>query len=127
MAELIVLTPEQLAERDQPRARGRSGRRRSEARTRIIQTYKASLQAAEPGFGGEVLLEEGEEKREVRLNLQAAAEELGIALDFRPVKDATRLQFRVITPEARAARPRRGGRPRNQPPAESEQPTADTP
>ncbi len=126
MAELIVLTPEQLAERDQPRGRGRGGRQRREARTRIIDAYKASLQVAEPGYGGDVLLEEGDEKRVVRLNLKAAAEELGLALDFRPVRDPSRLHFRVITLDERAARARRGGRPRKQEPAAPQQPAVET-
>ncbi len=127
MAELIILTPEQLAERDQPRGRGRSGRRRSEARTRIIESYKASLQGAEPGHGGDVLLEEGDEKRVVRQNLLAAANDLGLALAFRPVRDPNRLQFRVVTPEERAARPRHGGRPGRQESTAPEQPAEETP
>ena len=34
------------------------------------------------------------------------------ALEFRPIKDKTRIHFRVITPEEKAAKPKRGGRPR---------------
>ena len=56
-------------------------------------------------------------KRLVRQNLKAAAEELGITLDFRPIKDKSRMHVRVITPEEKAAKPPRGGRPRK---AESE-------
>ena len=51
-------------------------------------------------------------KRLVRQNLKAAAEELGITLDFRPIKDKSRMHVRVITPEEKAAQPPRGGRPR---------------
>jgi hypothetical protein len=86
------------------------GRRRSPERTRIIEEYKAALQQAHPGYGGDVLLAEGEDKRMVRHNLKAAADELGHILDFRPIKDKARIHFRVITPEERAARPKRGGR-----------------
>ncbi len=113
MAEIIILTPEQLAERAQkPRGQGRVGRRRSPERTRIIEEYKAVLQQAQPGYGGDVLLAAGDDKRLVRQNLKAAAEELNQVLDFRPIRDPMRIHFRVITPEERAAHPKPGGRPR---------------
>ncbi len=112
MAELVLLTPEQVAERTQPKGPGRMGRRRSPERTRIIEAYKAALQDAQPGYGADVHLEEGDDKRTVRQNLKAAAEELNVALDFRPIRDPNRIHFRVITPEEQAARPKRGGRPR---------------
>ena len=119
MAEIVLLTPEQLAERaHKPNGRGRIGRRRSPERTRIIEAYKAVLQQAQPGYGGDVLLPEGEDKRVVRQNLQAAAAELNLALDFRPIKDKRRIHFRVITPEERAGRSKRGGRPRKTQPAQ---------
>jgi hypothetical protein len=91
---------------------GRSGRQRSEARTRIIEEYQAILQAAPPGYGGDVLLTEGEEKRRVRQNLQEAAKELNRVLDFRLIRDPARLAFQVITPEEAAQKPWRGGRSR---------------
>ena len=113
MAELIILTPEQLAERaHRPTGQGRVGRRRSPERMLIIEAYKAALQDAQPGYGADVRLEAGDEKRTVRQNLKAAAEELNVALDFRPIRDPNRIHFRVITPEEQAARPKRGGRPR---------------
>ena len=112
MAELVMLTPAQVAERAQPKGSGRMGRQRSPERTRIIEEYKVALQAAAPGYGADVLLAEGEDKRTVRHNLKAAAEELNQVLDFRPIKDPSRIHFRVITPEERAAKPKRGGRPR---------------
>ncbi len=104
MAEIRVLSPQELQEREQ-KPKGRSGRRRSEARTRIIEEYKATLQHLQPGYGADVVLEEGEEKRVVRHNLKAAAEELNLTFKFRPVKDPARLHFRVITPEAAAHKP----------------------
>ncbi len=111
MADIHIVTPEELHEREhQPT--GRSGRRRSEERTRIIEAYKATLQDVQPGYGGDVVLEEGEEKRSVRQNLHEAAQELNLALDFRPIRDPMRMHFRVITPEEAAQRPQRGGRPR---------------
>jgi hypothetical protein len=113
MAEITLLTPEQVAEREQkPKGHGRSGRRRSPARTRIIEEYKAVMQDVAPGYGADVLLGEDEDKRFVRQNLKAAADELNVALEFRPIKDKRRIHFRFITPEERAAKPKRGGRPR---------------
>lgn len=114
MAEIRILTPQQLAEREQ-KPKGRSGRRRSEERTRVIEEYKAQLRDVKPGFGADVDLGSDEEKRTVRQNLKAAAQELNIALEFRPIKDKSRIHFRVITPEAAAGKPKRGGRPRKNP------------
>ena len=62
MAVITLLTPVQLAERDQPNGPGRSGRRRSAERTRIIEEYKAAMQDAAPGYGADVRLGAGEEK-----------------------------------------------------------------
>ena len=112
MAKLNILTPEELEKREQKPERRRTGRRRSAERTRIIESFKAELQDAIPGYGVDVTLSETEDKRLVRQNLKAAAEELGIALDFRPIKDKSRMHVRVITPEEKAARPSRSGRPR---------------
>ena len=63
-------------------------------------------------LGADVLLSEGEDKRLVRQNLKAAAEELGIALDFKPIKDKSRIHFRVVTLEEKAAQSKRAGRSR---------------
>ncbi|HEX6291426.1 MAG TPA: hypothetical protein VFZ66_19740 [Herpetosiphonaceae bacterium] len=111
MADIRILTPQQLEDREQ-KPKGRSGRRRSEERTRIIDEYKEALRGVEPGFGGDVSLGEDEEKRTVRQNLKAAAQELNLALEFRPIKDKSRIHFRVITAEQAKAKPKRGGRPR---------------
>ena len=113
MAELTILTPEQIAERQKPKGKGRSGRRRSEERTRIIEEYKAALQNAQPGYGADVFLGEGEVKRLVRQNLKAAAAEQNLGVEFRPMKDPSRIHMRFISPEEQAAKPKgRGGRPR---------------
>ncbi|HSH83354.1 MAG TPA: hypothetical protein VLA19_32885 [Herpetosiphonaceae bacterium] len=58
----------------------------------------------------------------MRENLKAAAQELTLALDFRPIADPSRLHFRVITVEEQAAKPGRGGRPRTH--VSAEQPHA---
>jgi hypothetical protein len=119
VAEIQILTPEELAEREQkPKGRSRSGRRRSEERTRIIEEYKTAMRDAEPGFGGDVTLGANEDKRMVRQNLKAAAQELSMALEFRPIKDKSRIHFRVITQEEKDAKPKRGGRPRKNPAAQ---------
>ena len=97
MADIRVVTPEELQEREKPK--GRPGRQRSPERTRIIEGYKQALQDVQPGYGADVYLEEGEDKRQVRQNLKAAAKELNLAFDFRPVKDTARLHFRVLPPE----------------------------
>ncbi len=112
MAELRLLTPTELAAREPRQRPGQPGRPRSPEQTHIIEAYKATLEQAHPGFGGEVLLAAGESKRKVRQQLKTAAQALGYALDFRRTKDPTRIYFRVITPEERAAHPKPGGRPR---------------
>ena len=129
MAEIRMLTPEQIAERERkPSGGGRSGRKRSEQRQQIIDAYKEALEPAEPGFGGDVILDENEDKRVVRQNLKAAADELGKTLEFRPIKDKAKIHFRVITPEEKAAKPKRGGRPKKvQPEAALETPEAQSP
>src|SRR5919199_6679249 len=113
MAEITLLTPEQIADRQKPKGKGRSGRRRSPERTHVIEQYKAAIHNAQPGYGADVFLSEGEVKRMVRQNLKAAAAEQNLGLEFRPVKDPSRIHMRFITPEEQAARPKRpGGRPR---------------
>ncbi len=92
MVRLNILTPEELAAREQKPASGRRlGRKRSAERTRIIEGFKAGLAPATPGYGADVLLSDDEDKRIVRQNLKAAADELGFALEFRPIKIKNRI------------------------------------
>ncbi len=120
MATMTILTPEEVAQRDQkPNREGRTGRKRNPKRIRIIEAYKAAIRDAAPGYGADVTLAPDDDKRQVRQNLKAAADELSIALDFRPIKDRTRMHFRFITPEERAAKPKQGGRPPKQRATES--------
>ncbi len=120
VAAITLLTPDQLAERSKPKGKGRTGRHRSPERTQVIEAYKAMMQEAQPGFGADVVLTADETKRLVRQNLKAAAAELNLALDFRPMKNPTRLHFRFITPEDYAAKPKQCGRPRkNRPDAQA--------
>ncbi len=111
MADIRIVTPEELQEREQ-QPKGRASRQRSPERSRIIEAYKQALQGVQPGYGADVILAEGEDKRQVRHNLKAAAQDLNLAFDFRPIKDKSRMHFRVMTPEEAAAKPQRGGRPR---------------
>ena len=73
MAELVMLTPEQVAERERPKGPGRVGRRRSAERTRIIEEYKAVLQQAQPGYGGDVLLSEANWRSSRRFQRKACS------------------------------------------------------
>jgi hypothetical protein len=115
MAVIAILTPEELAQREQkPQRQGRTGRRRTPERTRIIEAYTAAMREAEPGYGADVTLAPDEAKRQVSQKLKAAAQELNIALDFRRIKDRSRMHFQFITAEERAAKAKRGGRPPKQ-------------
>ena len=105
------MTPAELAAQEQAQRPGWS-ERSSPERTRLLEAFKAGLQQVEPGYGGEVVLAAGENKRLVRQLLKVATAAVGYALDFRPTKDPTRIYFRVITQEERAAHPKPGGRPR---------------
>src|SRR4051795_9354360 len=111
MATLQIVTPDELEARTTKSGK-RLGRKRSAQRTTSIESFKTQLEGAEPGDGGDVLLTSDENKRIVRANLHAAADEMGFALDFRPIKKPNRMHFRVISLEEYAARPKRGGRPR---------------
>ena len=116
MATLSILSPEEIAAREQNPPR-RTGRKRTLKRSRIIEGFKEVLQQAKSGYGADVLLSEDEDKRTVRTNLKDAAGELGLALEFHPFKDKHRMHFRVMTLEEKAARPYRGGgRPKKVPP-----------
>ena len=115
MAAITILTLEEVARRDQkPERQRRTGRKRSAERTRIIEAYKVAMREAEPGYGADVTLAPDEATRQVRQNLKAAAQELNIALDFRRIKNRSRMHFQFITPGEHAAKAKRGGRPPKQ-------------
>ena len=59
MADIRIVTPEELQEREN-KPKGRAGRQRSPERTRAIEAYKQALQDAQPGYGADVILQEGE-------------------------------------------------------------------
>jgi len=114
MAKLTLLTPEEVTAREEKPKKPRIGRQRSPERLRMLEEYRLALQGAQPGYSGDVVLAEGENKRVVRLLINEAAESLGLALSYRPRRDANLMRFDVITHEEKAARPKRGGRPRKQ-------------
>ena len=114
MADIQLFSPAELEEQARKR-RSKGGRRRSEERQRIIDQYKVILLPAQVGWGGDVVLTGGDDKRLVRQNFKIAAKEIGKLIEFRPIKDDQRIRFRIITPEEQAAKPRRPGRPRKNP------------
>ena len=114
MAKVTLLTPEDIKAREEKPKKARMGRQRSPERVRMLEQYRQVLQSAAPGYGGDVVLAEGEQKRVVRLLINEAAESLGLALSYRPRRDPNLMYFDVISPEEKAARPKRGGRPRKQ-------------
>jgi hypothetical protein len=91
MAELKLFTPEEIAERKKPKRQ-----QKREAKERMIADYKSGLTGAKPGYGGEISLGDGEDKRKVRSLLKEAATRSGLQLRFRPIKDASRIEFSVI-------------------------------
>ncbi len=112
MPTINTVTADELAQRGKQPTRpgGRRGRRRSDATLRSIEACKAGLLAVELGASADVNLEPGETKAQVREHLKLAAAELDRALEFRQVKDPTRLHFRLVTPEEYAAKPKGGRR-----------------
>ena len=114
MATMNILTPEELAVRDSRPGSNESGRgrKRSPERSRLIEGYKELLAQATPGYGADVLLGKDEDRGRVRRQLKVAANDLGMALEFRPIRGKNRMHIRIITLEEKAAKPYYGGRPK---------------
>ena len=110
MATMNILTPEELAARDAQPGLNESvgGRNRSPERSRKIEAFKEVLAQVSPGYCADVLLGEDEDKGEVRRQLKTAANDLGMALQFRPIKTKNRMHIRIITLEEKAALPVHG-------------------
>ena len=106
MGEMMLWTPEEMQERAKPKRE-----RLREEKERAIAEYAAYFQHAAPGYGGQVMLDDDEDKRKVRLLVREAATQQGLTLRFRPIKDANRLEFTVIDPVIQKKGARRG-RPR---------------
>jgi ribosomal protein S4 len=111
MAELKLFTPEELAERSKPKRQ-----QKREAKERMISEYAHYLAAARPGYAGEVLLGEGDDKRHLRALLKEAGQRNNQQLRFRPIKDANRIEFHLVEPEkkSRGAGKTTGGRRKKQ-------------
>jgi hypothetical protein len=109
MPEFTLWTPEEMLEREKPRRE-----RAREAKERMISEYSAYLKAAKPGFGGQIVLGDEEDKRKVRAIVREAAQRNGLTLRFRPIKDKGRIEFSVT--DANSGNKSRGatkpGRPR---------------
>lgn len=108
MPELNIWNLDDMAERAKPKRQ-----RKREERERMVQTYREYFKNVKPGFGGEVLLSEEEDKRKIRMLIREAAEQQGINLRFRPIKDAQRIEFRVLPKEDKTSSTgAKRGRPR---------------
>jgi hypothetical protein len=110
MAKFTLWTPEQMQERSKPKRM-----QQREARERAIAEYSEYLKGATPGFGGQLELDSGEDKRKVRAMVREAADKHGLNLRFRPIKDKTRIEFHVTDTEEQPKAPAGGtrrGRPK---------------
>jgi hypothetical protein len=105
MAELKLFTPDEIAERAKPKRQ-----QKREAKERMVSGYASQLQGCRPGFGGEVVLSEEDDKRKIRSLLKEAAGRTKLQLRFRPIKDSGRIEFSVVEATKKAAGKGRGGR-----------------
>ncbi len=105
MPEFTLWTPEEMQERAKPK---RTQQR--ESRERAIAEYGAYFQTARPGFGGQVVLSDDEDKRKIRALVREAATRSNLSLRFRPIKDKNRIEFIVIDPSKQPAPRNTGGR-----------------
>ena len=103
MAELTIWSPEEVEKRSMSK---RALQR--EERERLVEEYSKQFENVEPGFGGQVMLEEDDDKRKIRQIVRDAAAQHNLTLRFRPIKDKQRIEFNVIDPST--IPPRRGGR-----------------
>jgi hypothetical protein len=105
MPEFTLWTPEEIQERAKPK---RTQQR--EARDRAIAEYSTILASAQPGYGGQLVLGDDEDKRKIRVLVREAASRNNLSLRFRPIKDKDRIEFLVIDPEQQPSRPKTGAR-----------------
>jgi hypothetical protein len=109
MAEFTLWTPEEMQDRAKPK---RAQQR--ENRERALAEYGEHFKNAQPGFGGQVVLGDEEDKRKIRALVREAAGRNNLTLRFRPIKDKNRIEFLVIDQEKQSA-PRTGGARRGRP------------
>jgi len=110
MAEFTLWTPEEIQARAKPKRM-----QQQEARDRAIAEYSTFFASAQPGYGGQLVLGDDEDKRKIRVLVREAASRNNLSLRFRPIKDKNRIEFLVIDPEQKPARRTTGaqrGRPR---------------
>ncbi|HYF65489.1 MAG TPA: hypothetical protein VD886_21865 [Herpetosiphonaceae bacterium] len=105
MAEFTLWTPEEMQDRAKPK---RAQQR--EARDRAIAEYSAFFASAQPGYGGQLVLGDDEDKRKIRALVREAASRNNLSLRFRPIKDKNRIEFLVIDPEKQPSRRNTGAR-----------------
>lgn len=105
MAEFTLWTPEEMQERAKPK---RTQQR--ESRERAIAEYSEYFKNAQPGYGGQVVLGDEEDKRKIRALVREAATRNSLTLRFRPIKDKNRIEFLVIDPAKQPARKNTGAR-----------------
>lgn len=105
MAEFTLWTPEEMQDRAKPK---RTQQR--EARDRAIAEYSTFFASAQPGYGGQLVLGDDEDKRKIRALVREAATRNNLSLRFRPIKDKNRIEFLVIDPEKQPSRRNTGAR-----------------
>jgi hypothetical protein len=105
MAEFTLWTPEEMQDRAKPK---RTQQR--EARDRAIAEYSTFFASAQPGYGGQLVLGDEEDKRKIRALVREAASRNNLSLRFRPIKDKNRIEFLVIDPEKQPSRRNTGAR-----------------
>ena len=102
MATLTIITPEEIAARKKsPRQQQR------EERERMITSYVHQLSKTRAGYGGEIILTEGEDKLKIRALLKEAATRSKIQVRLLPRRDPSRIVFLVESPA-----PAKRGRPK---------------
>ncbi|HEY1016736.1 MAG TPA: hypothetical protein VGE07_28750 [Herpetosiphonaceae bacterium] len=93
MPEFTLWTPDEMKEREKPKRL-----QQKEAKERAISEFASYFQNAGPGFGGQLVLSENDDKRKLRALVREAASRHNLSLRFRPIKDKGRIEFSVVDP-----------------------------
>ncbi len=91
MAKFKKLSTQELEEMMTPQPKPSP---RSLERQRALQEMKEFLSQIQPGEGGEIVLEEGDNRLTIKNRLKKAAEELGVELKF--IRKRKRIVFQVL-------------------------------
>ena len=89
MTKMRKLSKEEVAAIMEPKPRSE----RAAERKRIIEEYKQFLLSLEPGEGGEIIPDEGENRQTIKNRLRRAAKEVGVQLEFK--RKRGKIIFRV--------------------------------